>query len=135
MIPGVDRDSQPWWDALARHELVHQRCDACGRWRWPPRVMCGECGSFDWSWQPVSGRGVVLGWTRTHHSFLPGLDAPYVNVQVGLDEQDDVTIIGLWQGDTDPAVGEPVEAHFLDQDDGTTVLAWASSKDARATPR
>ena len=57
MIPGVDRDSQAWWDALARHELVHQRCDTCGRWRWPPRAMCGECGSFEWSWQPVCGRG------------------------------------------------------------------------------
>lgn len=125
MIPGVDRDSRPWWDALARHELVHQRCDPCGRWRWPPRAMCGECGSFAWSWQPVSGRGVVLGWTRTHHSFLPELEAPYTTVFVALEEQADVVLPSFWLGDAEPAVGRSVTALFIDQDDGTTLLGWS----------
>ena len=96
--------------------------------------MCGECGSFDWSWQTVSGRGVVLGWTRTHHSFLPGLEAPYVNVQVALAEQDDVTLVGLWQEADPPVIGGSVEARFLDREDGTTVLTWDSLQDARAVP-
>ena len=41
---GRDRDSAEWWEALRRHELVIQRCDDCGAWRWPPRAICGECG-------------------------------------------------------------------------------------------
>jgi uncharacterized OB-fold protein len=86
--------------------------------------MCGECGSFAWSWQPVSGRATVLGWTRTHHSFLPGLEAPYVNVQVALEEQDDVTLIGLWAGPGPPVVGQAVHAAFTDEPDGTTLLSW-----------
>ena len=34
-LPTPDRDSQAWWDALARHEFVLQRCDDCQAWRWP----------------------------------------------------------------------------------------------------
>ena len=123
MIPGADRDSTPWWEAVARYELVQQRCDECGRWRWPPRAMCGECGSFVWTWQPVSGRGTVLGWIRTHHSFLPGLEAPYVTVQVALEEQDDVTMIGSWEGSGDPVIGQAVTAVFVDRS-GETTVGW-----------
>ena len=124
MIPGVDRDSRPWWDALARHELVHQRCDDCGRWRWPPRAICGECGCFGWSWQPVSGGGVVVSHIRTHHSFLQDIEAPYTTVFVALDEQEDVVLPSFWLGDAEPAVGQRVTAAFVDQDDGDTLLGW-----------
>lgn len=124
MIPGIDRDSQPWWEALARHELVHQRCDDCGRWRWPPRDMCGECGSFAWSWQPVSGDGVVVSHIRTHHSFLPGLEAPYTTVFVAIAEQDDVVIPAFWRGAAEPTIGQPVRATFVETADGDTLLGW-----------
>lgn len=123
MIPGADRDSTPWWEALARHELVHQRCDDCGRWRWPPRAMCGDCASFAWSWQPVSGDGTVVSHIRTHHSFLPGIEAPYSTVFVALAEQDDVVLVGFWQGEAEPAVGQAVRARFVERD-GETLLGW-----------
>lgn len=123
MIPGADRDSTPWWEALARHELVQQRCDGCGRWRWPPRAMCGECGSFAWSWQPVSGDGTVVSHIRTHHSFLPGIEAPYSTVFVALAEQDDVVLVGFWVGEEEPATGQAVRATFVARDD-ETLLGW-----------
>jgi len=125
VIPGIDRDSRPWWEALARHEHVHQRCDGCGRWRWPPRSICGACGSFAWSWQPVSGRGVVVSHIRTHHSFLPGIEAPYTTVFVALEEQEDVVLPSFWLGDTEPGIGQSVTAAFVDQDDGDTLLGWS----------
>jgi uncharacterized OB-fold protein len=131
MIPYADRDSAPWWAALARHELVHQRCDACGRWRWPPRVMCGDCGSFDWSWQPVSGDGEVVSWITTHHAFLPGFRAPYHTVFVRIAESDDIVMPGTWFGDGAPHTGMPVRAHFDDiaqgQGEHVTLLGWAPS--------
>ena len=126
VVPYPDRDSAPWWEALARHELVQQRCDDCGRWRWPARAICGECGSFGWSWQPIAGTGTVIGHTRTHHAFLPGFEAPYWNVLVALDEQDDLTLIGTWHGDGDPAIGMPVRAWFDDLTDGVTLLRWTA---------
>jgi uncharacterized OB-fold protein len=127
VLPFVDRDSAAWWDALARHELVQQRCDGCGRWRWPPRAICGDCGSFEWSWQPVSGRGVVTSWIATHHAFLPGFNAPYHNVFVRLAEQDDIVMPGAWFGEGPPVTGMAVRAHFddIEREDGrVTLLGW-----------
>jgi uncharacterized OB-fold protein len=128
VVPHADRDSAEWWAALARHELVQQRCDDCGRWRWPPRAICGECGSFAWSWQPISGNGVVQSWITTHHAFLPGFTAPYDTVFVRLVEQDDIVMPGTWFGAGPPATGMAVRAHFDDiEHDGAshvTLLGW-----------
>jgi uncharacterized protein len=128
MIPYADRDSAPWWAALARHELVQQRCDSCHRWRWPARAMCGDCGSFEWSWQPVSGDGEVVSWITTHHAFLPGFQAPYHTVFVRIAESDDIVMPGTWFGSGPPHTGLPVTAHFddIEQDDGdrVTLLGW-----------
>jgi uncharacterized protein len=119
VAPSPDRDSAPWWEAVAGHQLVQQRCDACGRWRWPPRAMCGECGSFGWSWQPVLPTGEVVSWITTHHAFLPGFEAPYHTVFVRLhlaegSTQDDVIMPGSWFGPDPPATGMAVHAHFDD---------------------
>ena len=128
LLPYPDRDSAPWWEALARHEHVHQRCDSCGRWRWPPRAMCGECGSFEWSWQPVAGSGEVVSWITTHHAFLPGFEAPYHTVFVRLDEQDDIVMPGSWFGDEPPSTGMQVRVRFDDivgeGDERMTLLGW-----------
>jgi uncharacterized OB-fold protein len=138
VVPYPDRDSAPWWDALARHELIQQRCDSCGRWRWPPRAMCGDCGSFDWSWQPFAGHGTVHSWITTHHAFLPGFAAPYHTVFVQLDEQDDIVMPGTWFGDDLPRTGMAVQAHFddIDQDDGrVTLLGWRPADGASGAER
>ncbi len=123
MIAGADRDSEPWWEALARHELVQQRCAGCGTWRWPPRARCGRCGSPDWAWEPVSGRATVASWIVNHHSFLAGLEPPYTVVLVRLDEQDDVLIPGAWLDEGEPAMDQPVRAELIERD-GETLLGW-----------
>ena len=73
---------------LAGGALRLQRCNACGRWRHPPRILCGACGSDRWQWQPVSGRGVVYSWTVTHQALVPPFadDLPYAVVVVELEE-------------------------------------------------
>jgi uncharacterized protein len=139
-VPVMDRDSRPWWDALARHELVLARCAACRAWRWPPRDMCGRCGSFDWAWEPTSGTGTVASWIVNHHPFSADIPSPYVVVTVRLDEQDDLLLPGsLDRGGTGPArsgeavddglsIGARVLARYLDCDgtDGSTftLLSW-----------
>lgn len=136
LIPYPDRDSAPWWAALARHELIHQRCDDCDAWRWPPRAMCGECGSFSWSWKPWAGRGTVISVIRTHHAFLPGFEAPYYTVFVSIDEQADIVMPGTWHATTAPAVGDRVEGFFDDVSQSApeatpvTLLGWQPSANA-----
>jgi uncharacterized protein len=129
VVPVPDRDSKPWWAAVARHELVQQQCRACGRWRWPPRALCGECGSLEWSWEPIVDTGTVVSWITTHHAFLPGFVAPYHTVFVRLHladgcEQDDVVMPGTWFGSVAPATGMVVRAHFDDITDDSALIGW-----------
>lgn len=131
-VPYPDRDSQPWWDAVMRHELVLQRCDECDAWRWPPRALCGRCASLDWSWQPWSGRGTVVSAIRTHRQFLPDMPVPFWTVFVAVDEQDDLLMPGSWHADgADPSIGMRVRVHFddLSDDEGThvaTLVGWTT---------
>jgi uncharacterized protein len=126
----ADRDSAPWWEALARHELLIQRCDGCDRWRWPPRATCNSCGSFQWSWHEPSGRGHVASWTVTHRA-ASDIAVPYVVVLVRIEEQDDIFLPGHFDGPQTGVgltVGLEVFASFEDVEtaDGTpvTLLCW-----------
>lgn len=72
----------------AQGELRIQRCAGCGRHRHIPREMCAHCGSSDWTWSRVSGRGKVFSWTEVVRPLHPAFadEAPYAPVIVELDE-------------------------------------------------
>lgn len=130
-MPVADLDSAPWWEALRRRELLLQRCDDCGRHRWPPRAVCNDCGSLAWQWLPASGGGTVASWTVSHHAFGPGIETPFVVVLVRLDDQDDIYIPGYVDGPSDGAgleIGARVTVGFADfpsADGGSiTLLRW-----------
>jgi len=125
LLPNPDRDSQAWWDALARHEFVLQRCDACAAWRWPPREICNRCGSFEYTWTPVSGKGTIASWVVNHRAFLAGFELPYAVVNVRLAEQDDCKLIGSFRGPI-PSLrgGLPVRAVFDDVAESVTLISW-----------
>lgn len=78
--------TQPFWDAAARHELVHPRCDDCGQAFFPPHLVCQKCRSSAWSWVESAGRGTVYSFTIVHRAPQPGFDPPYVLAVVDLDE-------------------------------------------------
>jgi uncharacterized protein len=122
--PVPDRDGQPWWDALAQHQLLVQRCASCGRLRWPPRAICGECGALAWDWLEASGRATVASWVVNHHAFGDAFPVPYVVVTGRLDEQDDILIPGAFGNERDAlAVGAPLRAGFEDAG-GFAGLVW-----------
>ena len=80
--------TKPFWDAAKRHELVCQRCTACGNWVFYPREQCPVCFSRNLEWAPVSGRGRVYAYTIVHQPADRAFegDAPYVYAIVQLDE-------------------------------------------------
>jgi uncharacterized OB-fold protein len=125
--PIPDRDSEPFWRSISEGSLRLQRCDACETLRWPPRAMCNRCGDFEATWQSTSGRGSLVSWIRTHQVFAPAYrdEVPYVVVQVALEEQPDILMIGGWSGSRDPVSGERVEVQFVERGDGVCVLDWA----------
>jgi uncharacterized OB-fold protein len=128
--PMPDADSQPFWDGLAQGEIRLQRCSSCGALRWPARAICNRCASFDADWIAYAGAAVISSWIRTHQVFAPAYRdrVPYVVVQVALVGQADIRMIGGWQSEREPVVGEPVSPHFARRESGTVVLDWEPSR-------
>jgi uncharacterized protein len=83
--PVVAEDDRYFWDGVAEHRLLVQRCAACGTLRHPPSPMCGNCGSLEWDTQESSGRGRVLTWILSRHPNQPDAEARVV-VLVELEE-------------------------------------------------
>ncbi len=85
--PNPNADSQPYWDACGREELIYQSCEHCGNSQFYPRARCVRCGSAKLRWLKSAGRGVVYAVTEVHTG-QPGFeeDAPYFIALVELDE-------------------------------------------------
>ena len=114
-MPQPDRDSAPYWEGVAAGELRLQRCTDCGAGRWPARAICNRCRSFAAEWVKASGLGTVVSWIRTHQLFIRSFegDVPYVTIEVQLDEQDDIRLIGrLAEPAMEPEIGMRVRAEF-----------------------
>ena len=129
-LPVPDSESQPYWDAAAGHVLTVARCAACGALSLPPAMVCPHCGSSSprFEFTPVSGRGAVRSWTVVRQSFLPGFedDLPFVLVDVELDEQAELRVIGrLLDGVDAPLhLGDRVEVAFEDLAPGVSIPAF-----------
>lgn len=121
-----DLDSAPYWDALVRHELLVQHCDACGARQFPFRPACTRCLEPAPSTRAVSGRATVLSWVITHRVFHPAFAGrvPYTTVLVRLEEGDDLLMYGIWDADRPPmSEGQGALARFVDHE-GFTLVAW-----------
>lgn len=130
-LPVPDERSSGFWEATARHELALARCARCGGLTHPPGVACPHCLSTDpaFAFVPVDGRGTVRSWTVLRDSFLPGFapDIPFVLVDVELDAQPDLRLIGRLVDGPDAALhlGDRVVTVFDDLADGVAVPAFA----------
>lgn len=127
--PAVDGLDKEYWDAAQRHELVVQRCNACGGFQWGPEWLCYQCHSLDRGWHRVSGRGTVYSWERIWHPVHPALKeaCPYLVVLVELPDAGNVRMVGNLLGDPmqDVSIGMDVEAVFEDHEaDGVTLVQW-----------
>lgn len=124
-LPSPNDLTTGFWEAATRHELVVQRCGGCDLLRHYPQPMCAACHSTDWTWSPVSGRGVVYSFTVTEQAFHPAwADAlPYAVATIELDEG--VRMVTDLPADdvADVAIGRRVEVFFHDEvgDDGRVV--------------
>ncbi|HMO68208.1 MAG TPA: OB-fold domain-containing protein [Novosphingobium sp.] len=122
VLPLPDGQSTPFWEACSRHELALPRCGACGLFTLPPDLTCPHCHSTEpaWTFQPVMTGGRVRTWTVMRHSFLQGFDLPAVLVDVELDQQADLRLIGrLVDGPDVPLViGARVSVVFEDIGEG-----------------
>ncbi|MBH0780428.1 Zn-ribbon domain-containing OB-fold protein [Nocardia bovistercoris] len=106
-LPVPDELSAPYWAAARRHVLALARCGHCAMFTVAPGPICPHCrcSTPEFVFEPVSGRGTVRSWTVIRRATLLGFgeDVPYSLVDVELDEQTELRVIGrLLDGPTTP---------------------------------
>jgi uncharacterized OB-fold protein len=123
--PIPDADSAPFWGGCREHQLLAQRCDACGRWRWPPAAVCPHCRKLGGTWTKLRGTGTLSSFAAVRQATHPAFSdaVPYTIAFVSLDEAPaDLLLLSNLVGCSweDVRVGMRVEVTF---DDGTADAA------------
>ena len=114
-LPRRTPTSQAFFDAAKAHRLDLQRCPRDGLFFYP-RTRCPECLGDDWSWETLSGRGVVHAFTvdRVGHDPAQRPRLPLVVAIVELEEGPRLTSNIVDCAPESIEVGMPVEAVFED---------------------
>ena len=124
--PVPDDLSRPFWDGVADHKLVIQRCRDCQTYVHPPYPECTSCRSSDLNFEPVSGRGVIFERVIVASPVVVGFedDVPYACLVIELEEQPELLVAGNLDGAKSPydaTIGHPVEVTFKEDVDGFTL--------------
>jgi uncharacterized OB-fold protein len=87
-LPSPDNDTQEFWDGARRHQLLIQRCGACGDAFFYPRPFCPKCWSDDVATEEATGDATLYTWSVVHVNDLPPFHerVPYVAAIVDLVE-------------------------------------------------
>lgn len=87
-LPDIEPGTQPFWEALRRHELIFQRCRSCEHEFGPYQPVCPSCLSEDLEDRKSNGRGTVYSFSVVHRAPMPAFraDIPYVVALVQLAE-------------------------------------------------
>jgi uncharacterized OB-fold protein len=122
-LPQPEPDAEPFWDGLREGELRLQHCSVCGLVAHPPRAMCHECGSFEFEWEPVSGRGTVYTFAITQQPIHPALvdHTPFATVVIELEEGPRMTSNLIDVPPDEIEIGLAVEVVFDDVTDEVTL--------------
>lgn len=115
-LPKPDHDSEQYWAAARRHELVLQQCEACAKFRFYPRSVCPNCLSDRFQWKHASGRGSVYSFTIIHRPPLPAFRnrVPYVLALIELEEGVRMMTNIVECHPADVYIGMPVKVTFED---------------------
>ena len=108
--------SEAFWQGCNEGKFLLQRCGACGKAGYYPRMFCMACGSGDLQYVEASGSGTIYTFTHVYLSFH-GADwndqLPYTPVLVDLDEGVRITSRLVGEGRQDVAIGDRVEISFV----------------------
>src|SRR5437773_909641 len=125
----ITAESKPFWDACARHELLVQKCRACGTVQYYPRGVCAACWSADVEWTPSAGRGRVYTFTVTYRTQARGFrdELPYVLAWIELEEGVQVMSNIVAVDPAKVAVGLPVRVTFDDVMEGCSIPKFTAA--------
>jgi len=115
-FPRPTPETEAYWEACRKHQLLIQRCTQCREFQFYPRVLCSKCASNDLEWAQASGKGQILTFTIVRRAVSAAYDAdvPYVVALIQLDEGPTMMSNVI---DCDPEalqIGDPVQVVFED---------------------
>ncbi len=122
----------PFWEACDEHRLIAQRCAVTGKLWLPPSPVSPFARDTRWSWQPLSGTGVIETWAMMHQRYYPDFPEtlPYNVIQVRFDEGPSWISNLIDAGDARPEAGMRVQVRFVDY--GADGECWSYPKFAPA---
>jgi uncharacterized OB-fold protein len=127
LLPDVaDPQTAPYWAAARQGQLVMQRCDRCGSWRWTPRGTCPECLEPGGTWAEIDSRGTIWSFAVYHRAFHPSFEAalPYNVALVKLDAGPKV-LTNIEAPVEQLKIGLRVRAVFREVTDEVTLVRFA----------
>ncbi|MHA4776302.1 bifunctional MaoC family dehydratase N-terminal/OB-fold nucleic acid binding domain-containing protein [Streptomyces sp. MSC1_001] len=115
--PVINRDNAGFWDGVAAHRLLIQRCGDCAALRFPWLPGCADCGSREWDTVEASGAGTVFSYVVMHHPPFPAFSPPYAVVLIELAEGVRMIsdVVGVPHDEV--RIGMPVRLEFLRVDE------------------
>lgn len=119
--PVINRDNAGFWEGVASHRLLIQRCTACDALRFPWLPGCNACASPDWDTVEASGEGTVFSHVVMHHPSFPafsedGEGGPYAVALIELAEGVRMVSNVIGVPCDKVRVGMPVRLEFLRTD-------------------
>jgi uncharacterized protein len=122
--PAVNRDTEFFWEGVAKGELRIQKCAGCGELRHPPGPVCPSCRSADRTYVVAGGEGEVYSYVVHHHPPVPGRETPFVVAVVELPEG--VRMVGNVTecASSEVGIGMPVRVTYRQMDDELTLPMW-----------
>lgn len=114
--PTPNPETQEFWDAAAKGELLLKKCDDCGKYHYYPRAICPHCFSDKTAWVKASGNGEIYSFSVMKRSKIPYAIA-YVTVDEGVKMMTNIV-----DADLDAlAIGQKVKVVFKPSEEGQLV--------------
>ena len=113
---------EQFYKHLAQGKLMAGKCTKCGKIHLPPRTLCDNCFSQEFTWTEISGKGTLLTFSVIH--IAPQQFQPLAPYAVGIVQlENGLKLPGMISGATPEQlhIGMPLTIDF-----GTcnTAQAW-----------
>jgi uncharacterized OB-fold protein len=130
ILPSIDEENRPYWEATRRHELYVQRCRDCAAVQFHPRAVCAECLSSNVQWVKSSGKGTIYTYSVTNQNPMRGFREalPYVVAYVELEEGVKMFTNVVDCKPEEVKIGMPVEAVFADVTPEVTLVNFRPAR-------
>ncbi len=124
--PAITPEMREFFDGARAGRLMVQKCDSCGKLRFPAEDFCSKCNSTASRWVPVSGRGEIYSFNIMHQVYHPAFAGivPYAVVVVELEEGCKIVSNLLGVKPHDIKCGMPVEVTFEKLSDEVSMPAF-----------